>query len=262
MTLLAAALAVIAALLWRPTGLWWVRRRLGSAGSPGPWWLAAPLVLGVAAVPWLPRLSAQRVALAATAAAVAVFVVRQARAARERERIACRRREVMELVAVMAAELRAGVLPVRMLTGLADDFALLAPVARAAELGGDVAGALREASHVPGRELLRDLGGAWHVAERAGAPLAAVLTRLAEALRIEQDIVREAQAGVAPARATGRLMAALPAFGLLLGSGMGGDPVEVLLGSWIGLGCLASGCALACLGVVWIERIASSAVQV
>lgn len=261
MALMSAGLATLATLLWRPTGCWWVRRRLRSGGSAGRWWLVVALLLIATGVPWLPPVSALRLALGVTMAAVAGFVIQQLRASRERGRTAARRREVMEAVVLMAAELRAGVLPGRMLAGLAEDFAMLHPAARAIELGGDVPAALREAAQVPGRELLRDLGGAWQVAERSGAPLAAVLARLAEAARIEQDITREVQAGVAPARATGRLMAVLPAFGLLLGSGMGGDPVAVLLGTWIGVGCLAAGCALACLGALWIEHIASSAVE-
>lgn len=262
MTLLSSGLAAIAVLLWRPTGRWWARRRLGSAGAPSRWWIPLALVTVAAAGPWLPQVSPLRLVLGGIAGAVAVFALRQLRAMRERERIRNRRREVVELVVLMAAELRAGVLPGRMLAGLADDFAALIPAARAAALGGDVAAALREAARVPGRGLLRDLGGAWQVAERSGAPLAAVLGRLAEAARIEQDIAREAQAGVAPARATGRLMAVLPAFGLLLGSGMGGDPVAVLTGTWIGVCCLAAGCGLACLGVAWIERVASTAVEI
>lgn len=259
MTLLAAALAATAVVLWRPPQLWWARYRLGVRSSSRRWPLLVPLA--AAGVPWLSHVSALRLALGATAAAVAVFVVHQLRSARERGRIGERRCEAVEVVVLMAAELRAGALPGRMLSGLSGDFAVLGPAARAAELGGDVASALRESAQTPGCELLRDLGGAWQVSERSGAPLAAVLTRLAEAARIEQDIAREAQAGVSPARATGRLMAVLPAFGLLLGSGMGGDPVGVLLGTWIGVLCLAAGCALACLGMVWIERIAVSAVD-
>lgn len=261
MTLLAGILASSCVLLWRPPGRWWVRQRLGTNTAPGRSWIAVALVVGAAGMPWLPEMSALRIALGGTVAALGVFGVRQVRAGRERSRVAARRTEVLELVVLMGAELRAGVLPARMLAGLADDFPVLVPAARAAELGGDVAGVLRDAAATPGRGLLRDLGGAWQVAERSGAPLASVLTRLAEATRIEQDIAREAQAGVAPARATGRLMAVLPAFGLLLGSGMGGNPVEVLLASWIGVFCLATGCGLACLGLVWIERIAGSAVE-
>ncbi|MET0448841.1 MAG: type II secretion system protein [Aeromicrobium sp.] len=263
MTLVAAASAYLAVLLGRPSGRWWVRRRLGRGGGavPGGWVAGLGVLAGVGAVTRVPAVSPPRIVLAATVAAVAVFVARQVRAARDRARVMRRRGEIVELLVLMAAELRAGVLPGRMVTGLADDFPMLLPAARAAELGGDVVAALHEAAQVPGHELLRDLGGAWHVADRSGAPLADVLARLAQAARIERDIAREAEAGVAPARATGRLMAVLPVVGLLLGTGMGGSPVGVLTGTWIGVSCLAAGCALACLGMAWIERIAASAVD-
>jgi len=263
MTVVAAASTCLAVMMWRPPGRWWVRRRLGAGAPSSP--SGALVVLGVLLVaavgPRLPELSAPRIVLAGTAAAVTVFAVRQVRAARERQRVMSRRSEVVEVLVMLAAELRAGVLPGRTLTALAGDFAMLQQAARAAELGGDVVSALHEASRRPGQELLRDLGGAWHVADRSGAPLATVLARLAESARIERDIARESDAGVAPARATARLMAVLPGAGLLLGSGMGGDPVATLTSTWIGVLCLAAGCGLACLGVAWIERIASSAVD-
>lgn len=263
MTLVAATATYLAVLLWRPSGRWWVRHRLGAGGGSAlAAWVVGPAVLiGVGGLSRLPPVSPPRIVLAATVAAVAVFGTRQVRAARERRRIMQRRGEIVELLVLMAAELRAGVLPGRTMTGMAGDFPMLLPAARAAELGGDVVSALRDAAVVPGQELLRELGGAWQVADRSGAPLADVLARLAEAARIERDIARESDAGVAPARATGRLMAVLPAVGLLLGAGMGGDPVAVLTGTWIGVLCLAGGCALACLGMAWIERIATSAVD-
>ncbi|MFI5429189.1 type II secretion system F family protein [Aeromicrobium sp. UC242_57] len=139
------------------------------------------------------------------------------------------------------------------------EHAFLVPAAQAADLGADVAAALRDAGSAPGREALRDLGAAWQVADRAGAPLAAVLGRLEQSVRDDHDLEREIQAGVAPARATGRLMAILPVVGLVLGSGLGGSPFSMLTSTWPGSMCAAAGCALACLGVVWIERIATSA---
>jgi len=263
MTWVAAASTCLAVVLWRPPGRWWVRRRLGSGrGTAAPPGLLAILAVLVAAVvvPRLPVLSPPRVVLVGTVAAVAGFAMHQVRAARERRRVVRRRDDVVEILVMMAAELRAGVLVGRTMAALARDFPMLRPAAHAIELGGDVVGALHDASRRPGQELLRDLGGAWHVADRAGAPLAIVLARLADSARIERDIAREAEAGVAPARATGRLMAVLPVAGLLLGSGMGGDPVATLTGTWIGVLCLAAGCGLACLGVAWIEHIAASVV--
>jgi tight adherence protein B len=262
MTLVAATLTCLAVVLWRPPGRWWVRHRLGAGATtapPGAPALVAVLVAAVG-VPRLPVPSPPRIVLLGTVAAVTVFAVRQVRATAERRRVVRRRSDAVEILVMMAAELRAGVLAGRAVTGLARDFPMLRPAARAVELGGDVVAALRDASCRPGQELLRELGAAWHVADRAGAPLATVLTRLADSARIEREIAREAEAGVAPARATGRVMAVLPVAGLALGSGMGGDPVATLTGTWIGVLCLAAGCGLACLGVAWIERIAASAV--
>ena len=159
----------------------------------------------------------------------------------------------------MAAELRAGIIPQRVLAGLAPDFAFLGSAAHAAELGGDVAEALRAAAAEPGGELLAELASAWFVAERSGAPLARVLDRLEETARDDHEIEREVQSGVAPARATGRLMAVLPVLGLSLGAGLGGDPVALLTGTVPGALCLAAGSACACGGLGWINRIAASA---
>ena len=43
---------------------------------------------------------------------------------------------------------------------------------------------------------------------------------------------------------------------LLLGSGIGGDPVGFLTGSTAGLVCLALGLGLSFAGLLWLERIA------
>lgn len=260
MTLAAAMLGGTAIVLWWPSGRWWARRRLGAATAPVPALSAGAcgLVVGAAGMSLVPRVSGPAVLVGLTAAGVVLFVVRQVRRARVRARTSARRAEVGELLGLMTAELRAGALPHRLLAGLVVDFGFLAPAARAADLGGDVVAALRDASSTTGRELLGDLAGAWHVAERSGAPLADVMVRLEESARSGRDLAREVASGVAPARATGRLMAALPVLGLMLGSGMGGDPVAVLTTTWVGAACLLGGCALACAGIAWIERIADT----
>lgn len=261
MSLASAVLVAMAIRLRWPDGRSWVRSRLGGDPPVVPigWAAAAALAAGAVARPWVPRPSGPGVVLALTALAVAGFAVAQVRRSRTRVVVVRRRAEVAEMVGLMAAELRAGVLPQRMVSGLARDFPVLAAAARAADLGGDVVGALREASTTPGREVLRDVAGAWWVSDRSGAPLASVVERLEQSARADREIAREVEAGVAPARATGRLMAALPVVGLLLGSGMGGDPLAVLTSTWVGVGCLAAGCGLACAGVAWIERIAAAA---
>jgi tight adherence protein B len=261
-TVLAALLTACAVWLRRPSGQWIVQHRLGVAVARHPPPRPVMLVAVLLAVVWgsvRVGISGPHVILVATIAGVAVFGVRQWRASAHRTRLRERRRLVSEAIGLMSAELRAGILPQRALTGLAAEFDVLAPAAHAAELGGDVPAALRLAADETGAELLGELAGAWLVAERSGAPLARVLDRLEETARGDLELEREVESGLAPARATGRLMAVLPVFGLALGSGMGGDPVAILTGTYPGVLCLASGCALACAGVAWVERIAIGA---
>jgi tight adherence protein B len=261
-TVLAALFAAAAVWLRRPPGRWVARHRLGLEVARPP----APRPVVIMVVPLLVVWSAGRtgvsgphVVLVITTAGVVAFGVRQWRVAFRRRRLRERRRLVSEAIGLMSAELRAGILPQRVLTGLSAEFDFLAPAARAADLGGDVPAALRAAADETGAELLAELAGAWLVAERAGAPLARVLDRLEETARGDLEIEQEVESGLAPARATGRLMAVLPVFGLALGSGMGGDPVAILTGTYPGVLCLAAGCGLACAGVAWVERIAASA---
>ncbi|MGA8988348.1 type II secretion system F family protein [Aeromicrobium sp.] len=258
MIVIAAILAAVAVLLRRPPDRWLARQRLGLGYrlrriSAPMRFVAIACVVGAAAV----GITGTRLVLLLTAVGVATFTTRLWRAERRRKAVRARRCEVAEAVGVMVAELRSGMLPQRVLIGLAADFDFLAPASRAARLGGDVPVALRASATEPGAELLDELAGAWQVADRAGAPLAQVLERLEETARGDQEIAWEVESGLAPARATGRLMAVLPVFGLALGSGMGGDPLAVLTGTLPGVLCLSAGCALACWGVAWVERIAA-----
>ena len=264
MTYAAAALACLALLLWRPPGRWLARQRL----DPGrhrmfrPAAVGAPLAaLGLFGVAFA-GLSGARVILAITVGGVGAFALHQFRTERRRRRAQEHRDAVTEAVALMAGELRAGILPQRVLAGLVPDFGFLAPAARAADLGGDVSAAFRLAAADPGAELLADLASVWFVAERAGAPMARVLDRLERTAREDREIEREVQSGVSPARATGRLMGVLPVVGLALGAGLGADPIALLTGTLPGALCLAGGSACACAGVAWVNRIASSAERV
>jgi tight adherence protein B len=82
---------------------------------------------------------------------------------------------------------------------------------------------------------------------------------LSRALRDDDDVRREVAASLGPTRATGRLLAILPVFGLGLGYSMGADPLSVLLGTTFGSLCLAAGASLAAGGLLWIDRIADRA---
>jgi tight adherence protein B len=179
--------------------------------------------------------------------------------ARARRSAADRRPAVLDVCDQMAAELRAGQPPGRALQHAAEAWSDLEPAAGAFALGGDVAAALRSAGQRPGAEALRTVAAAWEVAQRSGAGLAAVLDRTAEALRAEDATRREVTAALGPPRATARLLALLPVFGLLLGTGVGADPWGFLTGTPVGVACLAVGGGLGLAGLAWVERLAAAA---
>ena len=261
MSLAAAVLTTIALVLLRPPQQWLVRYRLGGQGAAVDWRHRSrrlPTLLAGGALIAVVSLGASPAYVLAGSTAVGVgwFWWRLRRAAREAAVRRSRSAQVAEIVDALGAELGAGILPQQAIEGLAQDLHLLGGAAAASRMGGDVAGALRTAARAPGAESLTDLAAAWDVSERAGAPMARVLDRLGDSLRDERDVQREILAGLGPAKATARLMAVLPLFGLGLGMSMGADPLSVLLGSVPGSLCLATGTALACAGVWWVDRIA------
>ena len=191
------------------------------------------------------------------AVAVGALTIRTKAAARKK--VAWRRARLVETCDQLAAELSAGQTPPRALERAAAAWPDLRPVAASARLGGDVPAAWRMVSELPGAESLRFIAAAWQVAQWSGAGLAVVLERMSEALRADDAVRREVDAALGPPRATARMLAVLPAFGLLLGMGLGGDPVGLLLTTPLGAGCLAIGSAFAVTGVWWVDRLAQGA---
>lgn len=98
------------------------------------------------------------------------------------------------------------------------------------------------------------LAAAWQLAEQTGAPLAAALDRLAEALQSLQRLRERRGVLLAAPRATTRMVATLPPLVLLLGWLLGFDLTPVLL-SWGGLGMLSLGFVLLAAGVTWARRL-------
>ncbi len=166
---------------------------------------------------------------------------------------------VIELCDSLSAEMRAG-LPAHDALGRACAHRVeWSGIVATSRLGGDVATALRRAAGQPGAEGLRAVAAGWQVAIRSGAGLASVLERIAAGLRDDDEARSEVLASLGPPRATAKMLAVLPAFGLALGSSMGARPIAFLLNTGVGLVCLFLGLLLAGLGVVWVERLASSA---
>ncbi|MEP6665179.1 MAG: type II secretion system F family protein [Nocardioidaceae bacterium] len=170
-----------------------------------------------------------------------------------------RQHAVIEVCDALAAEMRAGLPAVRAIERAFDTWPEWSPVVSSARLGGDVAEILRGCAERPGSEGLRAVAAAWEVAGRSGAGLADVLDRVAAGLRSDDEARAEVTAALGPPRATAKLLAALPVFGLGLGVSMGAHPVAFLLVSKVGLVCLAAGVILALLGVLWVEHLADAA---
>lgn len=257
MTVVAALFLAAAVEVWQPSPRRLIDLRLGSSGAP----LGRRTVRPATALVPVGTLVLVRsdgpalvigLALVAAAIAVAELAAQARRHATERRR----RRDWVDALSFLAAELRAGALPDVALRSVASEEPDLAPVARAASRGGDVVALLRTAAAAPGADALEAVASAWRVAERSGAPVADVLTGLVERIRDEVELEREVEAELAPARATARVMAVLPVMGLALGAGSGADPVHVVTSTWPGAACAALGIGFAVVGLVWMERVA------
>lgn len=201
--------------------------------------------------------SGRRLVLALVVLAAVLAVTQHVRRARRRSAAERRAEQVLLACEGLAADLTAGQPPSRALERAARDWPELAPVAAASDLGADVPEALRRLAALPGADRLQGVAAAWQVAHRSGAGLAGSVGRVARALQDERSTRRLVQSELAAARATARMMALLPLLFLVLGSGLGGDPVGFLLDTPVGLGCLAGGLGLAHLGVLWLDRIAA-----
>ena len=201
-------------------------------------------------------LSSQSAVLALVGAAVVVAARAMWLRRRRRQEIESGQTRVLDFCHLVASELAAGQPPGTALERGAAEWPELDPVANAFRLGGDVPTAMRLAAGKPGQGDLVLAAAAWQVAHQTGGGLTAAVSRMAAGLRATQTTRRVVQAELASARATARLMAGLPVLALLMGSGIGGDPVDFLFGSTWGIACLGAGLAFGFAGLWWIEAIA------
>jgi tight adherence protein B len=163
---------------------------------------------------------------------------------------------VAQACTVLASYLRVGQVPSAALAIAAADCDVLRGGHRAHTLGGDVVSVWRQQARRGGYMGLLDLARAWQVSVETGAPMSSMLDQVATSLSTDQSLMGVVNSELAAARATSKVMAALPPCGIGIGYLLGGDPARWLLAGPAGWGCLLLGVALACAGVLWIEALA------
>jgi tight adherence protein B len=162
-------------------------------------------------------------------------------------------------VSVLAAYVRAG----RSLRQAVADAAGDAPEPSARALR-DAAAAI--AVGAPPAEALAVLGDDADVAHlravvemhaRTGGDLVLLLDRMADVLRSREELRRAAAVATAQARATGRMVTAMPAFGIASLWLLDRPGLRLVLGSPLGWAAILGSVALAAVGHVLIGRIAA-----
>ncbi|MBS9533229.1 type II secretion system F family protein [Mycobacterium sp. M1] len=241
------------------------RRRLGAPARPAFGLrrrVVAAVVAGCCAASALVMLPPAT--CLAGAALVATLTVRHHRARRR----AAAARETAALHAALGAlvaELQAGSDPVRAFAEAATETeeapvaAALRGVAARARLGADVAAGLSDAavgSALPA--LWNWLAVYWRLGSEHGIAIATLMCAAQSDIAARQRLSARADAGMAGARTSAAILAALPALGLLLGQLIGARPIGFLL-SRSGGAVSVAGVLLACAGLLWSDRITSRA---
>jgi tight adherence protein B len=246
----------------RPDRWWspgWLRPPRGSAAgswSPDAWWPTtvagrsrrAITLLCAGVLAGAPGFVAGGPVAAFVAAGYGALVVRAGLRRRVAGRLVAGRRQRLDALCALAADLRAGQPVPAALAGPSTSVVGTA--------GSAVTGALDAR---PGSDRIDELArAAVRLAERTGAPLADLLERIEADGRTTDRGLAAATAQAAGARATAWLLAGLPLGGIALGYGIGVDPMRVLLHTPIGAACAASAVALQIAGLAWADRLAAA----
>lgn len=254
-----ALVALASALLLWPRSS---RRRLVAAGlesraarrrarTPTPYAAAVAMVAAVA-VP---------ISVAFAGAVVAGTIVLRRRRRNARRRIDEDSSALESALDVFVGELRTGAHPVVALRVAAAEAhgsvgTSFRAVSARAVLGADVSAGLRSAATSSTRPAYWErLAVCWELAHMHGLPMAALMRTA------QRDIVERARfdaqvtAGMAGARATAAVLAALPFAGVALGEMIGAQPLRFLISGGAGGWLLMIGVTLTCCGLLWSDRI-------
>jgi tight adherence protein B len=196
-------------------------------------------------------------ALAAVCAAVAGWAVRRRCRCAAADRST---RALVEALGTLAAELRSGrPLPEATATavGSCPDPGTAAALEPALRQGAAPPGVPADEA---GRALER-VAAAVRLSARTGCSLAGVMTAVEDDLRARLHAGQELRAAVAGPSASATVLAGLPVLGLLMGSGVGADPWQVLTTTGTGTVLLVLGVALELAGTAWSARLIRRAAE-
>lgn len=252
-----AAMALALALVVAP-GPSRHRARLPSVRTTPPVRIPVMACLGVLAL-----MLAAVAPLGAVVAAAIVAVTVEAR----RRRWRAQQRRTAEAVAlqgaldVLVGELRIGAHPVAAFGAAAKEVdgavaTSMRTVAARARMGADVAAGLRSVarrSSLPAH--WERLAVCWQLAHAHGLAIATLMHTAQGDIVARERFSAQVTAGMAGARTTAAVLAALPLLGIGLGQMIGAEPLRFLVSGGSGQWLLAAGVALSCIGLVWSDRI-------
>ena len=162
---------------------------------------------------------------------------------------------------VLVGELRVGSHPVRAFCVAADETVgavavSLRAVAAGARLGADVTAGLRAAARSSALPAHWDrLAVCWQLASDHGLAIATLMRAAQRDIAERQRFSARVSSSMAGARATAAILAGLPVLGVLLGQLIGARPLGFLLSGHAGGWLLVVGSTLACVGLLWSDRI-------
>jgi tight adherence protein B len=162
---------------------------------------------------------------------------------------------------VLVGELRVGSHPVRAFCVAADETVgavavSLRAVAARARLGADVTAGLRATARSSPLPAHWDrLAVCWQLASDHGLAIATLMRAAQRDIAERQRFSARVSSSMAGARATAAILAGLPVLGVLLGQLIGARPLSFLLSGHAGGWLLVVGSTLACVGLLWSDRI-------
>jgi len=131
----------------------------------------------------------------------------------------------------------------------------LAMAARHAQLGGDPVDVLATDPDPRARQLAVSLG----TATALGIAPRRILADLSDGVAVQEQVRREVALAMSVARATTRLLAALPCAGIALAELLDAHSVAFLFDRPLGRGCVLVAAILEAIGLWWVQRITDRA---